>query len=127
LAPYAAGGVDPESPGWKNVYGPLSAWSGYLHDLGMGANARLFKEMAYFDGLTGDALAAEAIKANPRWKELVDWLVDGILRETFHVDVAAAKPLREKGYKAIAKDQLVSSKDGIRARHSLNSTLYCVG
>jgi hypothetical protein len=123
LAPHAENGVDPESPGWKNVYGPLAPWSGYLHDLGMGANERLKKEIAYFDGLHGVELEQAAINGNARWKQLVDWLLANVMDPSD----PSVPTLRDRAYRTVAKDLLANVKDGVRKRHSLNSTLYCVG
>ncbi|MBI3726023.1 hypothetical protein HY251_19005, partial [bacterium] len=128
LHPHVRGGILPDSPGWKNIYGPLAAWSGYLHDLGMGANERLRAELDFLEGRDGADLEARATLAADTFKEL------GVTRVPLdrlgtYLGLLG-KPVDEvkrRGLRAIAKEYLANHDDGIRSRHSLNSTLYCIG
>lgn len=128
VAPYVPGGVDPDSPGWREVFEPLAPWAGFLHDLGMGANERMLAELEQLEALDpvqAEAKALQACSLHGVSRQPLDELCR-FLRDTCRWPDDAVDQVAHRGLRALSKELVASDKHGIRACHGVNSTMHCL-
>lgn len=150
--PYYPNGIYPEngaregkkqSPAWPAL-ARLAQWAGFLHDLGMGANARHRLEIEDFDkdvDVQTFYLAATVAPFLSSWAKHVLALVEYLtaikdklpvgpgnldLPRDLAITADQVKEIEKRAKLAFAKLYMENHKDGVRNRHSLNSTLYCI-